>query len=338
MFVWQPVLTVALFFFFRDNQTIFYEGDGKIRAVASIHNVTSKPTTNNYWNDSPHYLLDDPYEGELFAFLLDLYGDWKTAGYNDGEREKIWIRKRAKLQQATFVMDNGNKITVERGYWHSSHEKCTDLCIFFFLYNNHVNLGKYFVLPYTSVPINRRVFLNGERARTVYSMMKHIPGLFASVTKESPKYNYSVVYISACGIQAIASQPVLHSTTVTPYGAFPVILANQSVGLAWYNMMLNGPSMQGPLGSTEAVNTTGTAISPVVTWDSKITTLVSMIGGVSAMAEQIMRKDGVFPRFYNIIEREWGMVFTNLEGEEVPLHVPYQLQLPTSYGDFTTCR
>lgn len=64
---------------------------------------------------------------------------------------------------------------------------------------------------------------------------------------------------------------------MTPYAVFPVILANQSVGLVWYNELLKAPKMQGPLGSTEAINTKGTKISPVVTWDSKITTVLAMV-------------------------------------------------------------
>jgi len=307
--------------------TIFYEGEGKVRALATIRNTTAQPTPANYWNDSPTYLLDDPYEGELFAFYMDLYADWSAAGYAVDEREKIWIRKREKLQVATLTVppvQEGQpirKITVEKGYWHSSHEK-----------------WKYMVLPYTSVPINKRVFMNGERARTVFSAQKKIPGLYASITQVTTKYNYNVDYISACGIQEIAFQPVLYHTTITPYAAFPVILANQSIGLTWYHLMLSGPSMQGPLGSTEACNTTGTAISPVVTWDSKITSVVAMLGGIAPITEQVMRNDNVFDRFYTIVDREWSRVFTNLEGEDIPFAMPIGLTIPSDLGDFNTCR
>ena len=43
--------------------------------------------------------------------------------------------------------------------------------------------------------------------------------------------------------------------------------------------------MQGPYGSTEAINVKGTEISPLVTWDSKITTVLAMLGGVSNLVE-----------------------------------------------------
>lgn len=82
-------------------------------------------------------------------------------------------------------------------------------------------------------------------------------GLYASVTNvegEQPGY------ISSCGIHEIAfesvdNRKVINSfirillkflcQVITPYGAFPVIVANQSVGLVWYLTMLQGPKMQG---------------------------------------------------------------------------------------------
>ena len=40
-----------------------------------------------------------------------------------------------------------------------------------------------------------------------------------------------------------------HLQEVTPYGAYPVILANHSIGLAWYHNMLMAPSGQTIYGS-----------------------------------------------------------------------------------------
>jgi hypothetical protein len=39
-----------------------------------ILNVSAKPTPSNYQNNVPFYFLDDPYEGELMAFFMDLFG------------------------------------------------------------------------------------------------------------------------------------------------------------------------------------------------------------------------------------------------------------------------
>lgn len=70
---------------------------------------------------------------------------------------------------------------------------------------------------------------------------------------------------------------------MTPYGSFPLFLVDgndpiiqrgdlllrlctESIAATWYHAMLSGGRMQGPFGSTEAINITGTAISPLVTW------------------------------------------------------------------------
>jgi hypothetical protein len=58
--------------------------------------------------------------------------------------------------------------------------------------------------------------------------------------------------------------------------------------------MLSGGRMQGPFGSTEAINVTGTAISPVVTWDSKITTVLAMTGGIGPVVSKILKKEGKY--------------------------------------------
>lgn len=81
------------------------------------------------------------------------------------------------------------------------------------------------------------------------------------MTDVTPRDFYNVTYVSACGIKPIAFQPITCMTTVTPYGAFPVILANTTVGLAWYLQMLQGPRMQGPLGTTESVNIVRTTLN-----------------------------------------------------------------------------
>lgn len=54
------------------------------------------------------------------------------------------------------------------------------------------------------------VFMNGERARTWNSVLKSIPGLFASVTGVTANNSEVPQYLSAAGIQEIAFQPVLY--------------------------------------------------------------------------------------------------------------------------------
>jgi hypothetical protein len=297
----------------KTGQMIFYAGYGWVRDVATIKDITVQPYPGNYGTAGGY--LDDPYEGELFAFFLDLYTEWS----NPSDREFLWLVKRAKLQRAEYPSSQG-PISVQRGWWFSSHEQ-----------------WKYLELPYLSVPINKRVFLNGERARVWNSVEKRIPGLFASVTNVTKSNRESPGYISAIGVPEIAWQPVDYQHMVTPYGAFPVLLANESVGLAWYHNMLKGPKMQGPLGSTEGINNIGTEISPVTTWDTKITTAATLVGGITDIIEERMKIDGTYKRFYDVVNREWSRVFKQpLNGENLP-YLPPNTPVPQSMTDFTTC-
>lgn len=161
------------------------------------------------------------------------------------------------------MINSTTSITVQRGWWFSAHEQ-----------------WKYMMLPYIDIPINQRVFYNGERARSWWSAMNKIPGLFASVNGLSPNDTFNYPYVSDCGIQEIAFENVTNKQVITPYGVFPMLLATPTPplpeGLVWYWNMISGPRMQNCFGSTEAANITGYDISPVITWDSKITTVRRM--------------------------------------------------------------
>uniref|UniRef100_A0A914UV20 Endo-beta-1,2-glucanase SGL domain-containing protein n=1 Tax=Plectus sambesii TaxID=2011161 RepID=A0A914UV20_9BILA len=173
----------------KNGLTVFYDGpgSGNIRCVSMIKNVAAMPTSDNYYRTpGDDCNLDDPYEGETFTFFVDLYSDWSP--YPASDRDLLWVNKRTKLQAVNFNSLVG-PITVERGWWHSSHEK-----------------WKFMELPYFDVPLMNSVFLNGERARTHFSMMHSYPGLFAAVTNVSEPGDYTPGYISAVGIQEIAFQ------------------------------------------------------------------------------------------------------------------------------------
>jgi hypothetical protein len=197
--------------------------------------------------------------------------------------------------------------------------------------------GKYLDLPYSSIPINKRVFINGEKARTWHSALNKIPGMYASVTNVGTK-DYDTGYISACGIQSIAYEKVQYTDVVTPYGAFPVMMASAPHGLAWYLAMLQGSRMQGPYGSTEASSLDGKRMSPVATWDSKITSVVAMLGGIAHISERVMVRDNTFARFYAIVDKEWSRVFTNLNGENLPFKGPTATIPCVDPCDFPTCK
>ncbi|KAG2378722.1 hypothetical protein C9374_007870 [Naegleria lovaniensis] len=302
---------------------LFYDGNGHVRCVTTIKDIYGNPLNVSNYETEGFCYLDDPYEGELMDLFMDMMADWKMFGYSNNEREKIWIAKRPKLRAVKYRSKNFGDILVEEGYWYSAHEK-----------------WKYLVLPYLDIPVNGQIFLNGERARLVNSVENGIPGLYASVTKPVKRGDYDPDYVSACGIQQIASQYVEHTDIITPYGSFPIMLADRNIGLMWYLNMLQGTKMQGVHGSTESTNITGTAICPVVTWDSKITTLVSICGGISSFTSRYMKEKGIYERFYKVIETEWTRVFGNgpFPGSDISFDVLRPpLPIPQNMINFTQC-
>ncbi|EGG13816.1 hypothetical protein DFA_11577 [Cavenderia fasciculata] len=297
-------------------KAVFYNEPGYISAVVHIGNTSAQPTTDNYKNDCDCY-LDDPYEGELLTVFMDLYSQWDSIS----ERDQLWINKRNLLQNATFSTPSGD-ITVQRGWWFSSHEQ-----------------WKYLMLPYLDVPINRMVFENGERARTWFSHLKQYPGMFASVNNVTKFPSLYPNYMSAAGIQEISFESIECNDVVTPYGSFPLFLVEDLElvgGIAWYYNMISGPAMQNQYGSTESISNQGDEIAPILTWDSKITTVLAMMGGLSNLNRQVMSADGTLVRFLQVIQREWSLKFPEpLQGTDLPFMYP-STQIPHILNDFTT--
>lgn len=56
------------------------------------------------------------------------------------------------------------------------------------------------------------------------------------------------------------------------------------------------------------------------------------------MISRILKKEGNYQRFYDVIDREWSRVFPNLAGESLPFVTPRSMVPPEPLGDFTTCR
>ena len=164
--------------------------------------------------------------------------------------------------------------------------------------------------------------------------------MFASVNNITSPPSYAIDgYISYAGIPSISNQTEYELDVVTPYSVFPTLLFNQSVGLAWYKNMLDGPAMQGPHGSSESIRRDGTGVSRFVSWDSKVSTVNALLGGVGGLVGQKMKREGVYGEFVKITTREYGRVFGGgLQGENVDLCLP-QVQVPVVKGvkDFTAC-
>jgi len=77
----------------KNSITIFYEKGGLIRAETKIGDIMLPVDSNNYTFPESGYYLDDPYEGELFAFMMYLFAPWTDAN----EREMMWPVKSKKL-------------------------------------------------------------------------------------------------------------------------------------------------------------------------------------------------------------------------------------------------
>ncbi|KAJ3533712.1 hypothetical protein NM208_g7860 [Fusarium decemcellulare] len=298
---------------------IFYIGKGKVCAVTAIADQTLpiNHAKQSYKCETETY-LDDPYEGELLTYFFQFF-----TKLSKQDKQKLWEYKRPKLEKAEYSKGGVGPITVRKGFWFSSHEIWNQL-----------------ELPYYDVDIVRRLFLNGERARTCNSVVTKSPGLYASVNNSTdPKTDNIIGYISPAGIPSIASQKDQYHDVITPYGAFPVVLFDKAVGLAWWRNMIVGKKMQNPYGSTESTRVDGELVSALVTWDSKVTTVVALLGGVTDLVRDRMKSDGIYSEFLRITEREHVRVFgRHLKGEDIDLCLPKEKVPDAGLKDFTACQ
>jgi hypothetical protein len=284
--------------------------------------------------------LNDPYEGELVTWWLYFYGNLSSA-----EKDDLWNVKRPQLRSVEYsgstvntsyvqsvaanytglpvVSESIGPITVQEGFWFSSHEQ-----------------WKVLQMPYYDDPLVKRLFVNAERVRTCNSvLMGQNAGLFASVNNVTDLTTGQIDgYISYAGIPSIARQTIQELDVITPYGAFPTILVDKAVGLAWYKNMLDAPAMQNPYGSSESIRRDGSAWSSFVSWDSKILNVAAVIGGSADLARNKMQREGVYDEFRRVLDREYRAVFSDVKGEDVEMCLP-DYQVPTGIiDDYTECQ
>lgn len=262
---------------------IFYHGSGRVCAVITLDQTLPPNDPKQNYSCEGTALLDDPYEGELFTFWLYFFGSLPQQ-----DKIALWTVKRPKLHSAEYDIQDKGPITVQKGYWFSSHEQ-----------------WKILEMPYYDVDIVRRVFNNGERARTCNSNVLNIPGMYASVNNVTDSSGQIIGYISNAGIPSIAFITDQELDVITPYSVFPTALAEgrkgRSVGMAWYWNMIEGKKMQNPYGTTESERVDGTAVSSFVSWDSKITTVVSLLGGVSDLVREGLKKERLYGEFLEVM-------------------------------------
>ncbi|KAF2191459.1 putative GPI anchored protein [Zopfia rhizophila CBS 207.26] len=299
---------------------VFYNGTGRVCAVTSISNQ-SNPIGgfNQSYTCEGNNTLNDPYEGELFNWWLHLFSPSLTVT----DKSDLWATKRPQLVSVDWHSNASiGDITVQRGYWFSSHEQ-----------------WKILELPYLDVPLIKRLYHNAERVRTCNAYLTKNPGMYASVNNITDSTGQILGYISNAGIPSISSQTVQELNVITPYSVFPTILFNQSVGLIWWKNMVDGKGMQNPYGSTESERIDGNGISSFVSWDSKITTIAAILGGVQNLVREKMKRDGVYQEFLDVSQREHERVFgSNLKGDEVELCLP-EAKVPVTGAvmDYESC-
>lgn len=262
---------------------LFYRGDGVVCAVTTLNQSLAPFDPNQNYTCEGTAVLNDPYEGELFAWWLYFFG-----GLSRPEKHAIWAAKRPQLRSVEYHQHGVGPITVQEGFWFSSHEQ-----------------WKVLEMPYYDVRLVKRLFTNAERVRTCNSAAKHIPGMYASVNNVTNTTTGQIIgYISPAGIPSIANQTEQELDVITPYSVFPTLLVEgkrgRAVGMAWWWNMVMGKKMQNPYGSTESERVDGTAVSSFVSWDSKITTVAALLGGVQDLVRDKMKKDGVYGEFLRV--------------------------------------
>jgi hypothetical protein len=66
--------------------------------------------------------------------------------------------------------------------------------------------------------------------------------------------------------------------------------------------MLSSPAGQTIYGALEATSIDGKDISPVMTWDSKITTVLAVMGGNRDIIRDFMMRNNIYEEFKNRIQ------------------------------------
>lgn len=196
------------------------------------------------------YCLGDGYEGELMEIFITLFGS-----VSSNQVDALWAYKQtneAVRRTAIDIAAGTNTFAVEQGYRFSSHEMWARL-----------------QFPYLDDPCLRRLFVNGEKARTRYSAAHSIPGLMAAAARPCTR-NETGDYESRYGVPDAGRETGTLVTAVAPYAAFTTILADRRAGSAWLDSMLDAHRAQGPHGVSDSLATDGSGYGPVVTCDGNL--------------------------------------------------------------------
>lgn len=297
---------------------IFYDPKAqKMRAEAKLVRGSKKPPAKNAYalNEKNPYFLTDSYEGLLLCHFADLFGNWSRA---PAGKDAIWATPRR--QPGSFTTAAGKKITIAKAWVGSSHEEWGQQ-----------------ILPFSEVAIDRKLFLNAQRARTAYSAERGIPGLFAS-THRPVNHPALPEYAGMLGFRAPEGtlERSRSRSIVAPYAVFPLALAPGGTALfaTWLKTMLDAPRMLGPYGMGESASVSGNKIAPCLTWDGKALPMLAWMGGIRGDVRRYLARDGKLQPFVKRVEADYRLFEgIRIEGTDQPLRAP-TATIPRAMSDF----
>jgi len=290
---------------------IFYDRqEGKVKADIKFEKNTNGefsyyPAPNKAPNLSGEHGV---HEGMMLNLYVSLFGK----NISEDDIKTIWDQIDLKRVEDKYG-------TTWNGYWGSAHESWA-----------------YLILPLRDIPEYKDLFRIREKIRTNYANEKNYPGLATSslINKDQ--------YFSDAGIPEISTQKVNHNDTFAVYGAYPLLLEfsekeNRSgnYGLAWLENMILADKMQGPLGAGEAGYNDARAFSDVKTIDGSFTNVIAMSGGLENETADMLKDEGKYESFKNILKYKYISSFGNKElNEPVDFAMPPDKVPESIHGDY----
>lgn len=95
-----------------------------------------------------------------------------------------------------------------------------------------------------------------------------------------------------------------------------LFIANPGVAATWYHNMISSPAGQNKYGSTEGMTIDGKQVSPMVTWDSKITTVIGMMGGFADAVKLGVAKLDSYTTFMTFLTSVFQKSFPTVKGTD----------------------
>ena len=166
--------------------------------------------------------------------------------------------KQGYLQDFNYQVQNGS-VSGLKGMYSSAHEQ-----------------WKFLVLPYRDVNQSCNSFMNTEKAVTWYTSLNNWLGLLSEA-------NDNNTFVANTGIPSFSMTTGSYVTNlISPGAAFPLALADLTTGVIWFHYMSKNSFMQTNLGVAESYKSNTTLWTPLVSWDTKIPMVLSIIDGVMA--------------------------------------------------------